>query len=136
MAVILGEDVETGSAVYLGDKERFGGLYLLGKPRTGKSTLLISLALQDMASGHGLLFIDPHSDAIRDLLARIPPSREKDVVLLDPNLEEYAFGINPLTCQNPKSYKELTFSYGLARDVFVKVFGDPLTGELGILLNK
>jgi hypothetical protein len=98
--VILGKDVETGEAITVGDTERCGGLYLLGKPRTGKSTLLISLALQDMEHGHGLLFIDPHSDAITALLARIPPGREKDVLLLDPMTEGYSFGINPLTCQN------------------------------------
>jgi hypothetical protein len=136
MEVVLGQDSETQQLVTVGDVARCGGLYLLGKPRTGKSTLMISLALQDMEHGHGLLFIDPHSDAIAALLARIPAGREEDVILLDPSVEAYAFGINPLTCKNPNSYKELAFSYGLARDIFVKVFGDPQTGELGILLDK
>jgi hypothetical protein len=136
MEVVLGQDSETHQLITLGDVARCGRLYLLGKPRTGKSTLMISLALQDMEHGHGLLLIDPHSDAIAALLARIPAGREEDVILLDPSVDAYAFGINPLTCKNPNRYKELAFAYGVARDLFVKVFGDPLTGELGILLDK
>ena len=41
--VILGEDVETGQPIWIGDVERCGGLYVLGKPRTGKSNLFVSL---------------------------------------------------------------------------------------------
>ena len=43
--VTLGTDVETGQPIWIGDIERCGGLYVLGKPRTGKSNLFISLAL-------------------------------------------------------------------------------------------
>jgi DNA replication protein DnaC len=43
--VTIGTDIETGEEVWIGDRERCGGLYVLGKPRTGKSHLLKSLAL-------------------------------------------------------------------------------------------
>jgi hypothetical protein len=33
----LGKDIETGDPVYIGDNERYGGFYILGEPRTGKS---------------------------------------------------------------------------------------------------
>lgn|SRR5512147_1330951 len=55
----IGTDVGRGDAVTIGDKERCGGVYVLGQPRTGKSDLLVSLALGDITRGHGILFIDP-----------------------------------------------------------------------------
>lgn len=63
---IIGKDFKTGETITIGDEERCGGLYILGKPRTGKSTLLISLALSDIKKG-----LDPHTDAINELLLRI-----------------------------------------------------------------
>jgi DNA replication protein DnaC len=62
--VIVGTDVETDTPVRIGFEERCGGLYILGQPRTGKSNLLVGLALSDIRRNHGILFIDPHTDAI------------------------------------------------------------------------
>jgi hypothetical protein len=95
-SVTLGHDAKTGEAVTLGEVERCGGFYVLGQARSGKSNLMISMALQDIEQGWGLLFIDPHVDAIRDILARLPPHRQSDVILLDPWEDQYAFGINVL----------------------------------------
>jgi hypothetical protein len=134
--VTIGHDIETGEIIRLGNKERCGGVYVLGKPRTGKSNLLINLARQDIENGHGLLFIDPHADAIADIIARLPGHRKDDVILLDPTDETYAFGNNPLACSNPKSLKERNITFGQAMDIFTKLFADPETGELGILLSK
>jgi hypothetical protein len=100
-AVIIGTGAETGEDLSIGDRERCGGLYVLGKPRTGKSHLLISLALQDMEHDLGLLFIDPHADAIQVILDRMPARREKDVIILDPTNDKWAFGVNPLYCRDP-----------------------------------
>lgn len=69
--------------VTIGDIERRGGLLLRGNPRTGKTTLLVNLILQDIEHGHGLLFIDPHGDAMEDILKRLP-CREEDVIYFDP----------------------------------------------------
>lgn len=83
--VIIGQDYKTRTDVAVGNMQREGGFYVLGQPRTRKSTLLVSMALQDIKNGHGLLFIDPHYDAINNLLARIPNQRLQDVILLDPS---------------------------------------------------
>jgi hypothetical protein len=37
--VIIGKDIETDEDLWIGDRERCGGMYVLGKPRTGKSHL-------------------------------------------------------------------------------------------------
>ena len=62
--VVLGTDVETGQEVWIGDIERRSGLYLLGKMGMGKSAAAVNIALQDIANGHGVFFIDPHGDAV------------------------------------------------------------------------
>src|SRR4051794_23159305 len=56
--------------VSIGDIERRSGLYMLGKPGMGKSSLLVNLAAQDIKHGHGIFFLDPHGDALLDLLRR------------------------------------------------------------------
>lgn len=98
---IVGRDIEADSLIRIGELERCGGLYVLGQPRTGKSNLLISLALADIQNGHGVLFIDPHTDVINDLLVRIPKERYKDIIFLDPTDKKRSFGINPLHCTDP-----------------------------------
>jgi hypothetical protein len=131
-AVPLGTDVEKGGAVTIGDLERCGGLYVLGQPRTSKSTLLISLALSDIKRGYGILFIDPHIDAINALLARIPESRRKDIVFLDPTHESRSFGINLLHCNDPKDIDQ---TWGRIRDIFLKLW-EQERGQLGFWLDK
>ena len=133
--VTLGTDVETGQPIWIGDIERCGGLYVLGKPRTGKSNLLISLALQDFARGIGGIFIDPHADAVQAILDRMPGNRINDVIVLDPTHPEYAFGINPLYCHNPHDLRERQLSFGQTWDVFAKAFAED-DERLGILLSK
>ncbi len=135
MRVFLGRDLTTGQPVTVGDEERCGGLYILGKPRTGKSNVLLNLALQDAQYGQGLLFIDPHADAITEFLARLPANRVRDVILLDPQDVAYPFGINLLACPDPSNLVTLTQTYKAAMDIFIKVFGDA-EGNLGIWLEK
>lgn len=71
-------------------------LHLLGPTGTGKSTLLLNLAAQDVTAGRGCAVLDPKGDLIRDLLERIPRSRLGDVVYLGPDEGARAVGINPL----------------------------------------
>src|SRR5437588_7617422 len=62
----INQETEQEEIVTIGDIERRGGLLLRGNPRTGKTTLLVNLIWQDILHGHGLMFIDPHGDAIDD----------------------------------------------------------------------
>ena len=93
--VTLGIDVETEQEVRLGDIERRSGLYLLGRPGMGKSALAVRTVLQDIANGYGVFFLDPHGDAIIDLLRCCDGETLKDFAyLFDIEDEEYSFGIN------------------------------------------
>ncbi|HEV2010901.1 MAG TPA: hypothetical protein VGS17_07745, partial [Candidatus Limnocylindria bacterium] len=73
-------------------------LYLLGPTGTGKSTAMLNLAAQDIAAGRGVGVLDPKGDLVRELLARIPRERIKDVILIAPDDNDLVVGINPLEC--------------------------------------
>jgi anion-transporting ArsA/GET3 family ATPase len=45
---------------------------IIGKTGTGKSTLLETMALQDLEHGNGFALIDPHGDLAERVAAHIP----------------------------------------------------------------
>jgi hypothetical protein len=61
---ILGTEIRDRSDVALSPEGRRQGTYVLGINGTGKSTLLLNLALQDIAAGDGLCLLDPHGDLV------------------------------------------------------------------------
>ena len=71
-------------------------IHALGPSGVGKSTLLLNLIVQAMQAGRAVVVIEPKSDLIASTLARIPPERVNDVVLLDPGDSERPVGLNPL----------------------------------------
>jgi ABC-type phosphate/phosphonate transport system ATPase subunit len=44
--------------------DRLSHVYIIGKTGVGKSTLLETLAHQDMSTGRGFALIDPHGDLV------------------------------------------------------------------------
>lgn len=82
--------------VRLDPESRFRHTYVVGQTGTGKSTLLLQMALQDIEAGDGVAVLDPHGDLVDDLLCRIPPERMDDVVLLDPADPVAVVGVNLL----------------------------------------
>src|SRR5688572_14793009 len=128
-SVTLGRD-ETGQPIKIGDIERRSGLYVLGIQGSGKTTLLKNLIFQDIQNGHGVFFLDPHGDAIDDLLQRIPKEREQDVYLVDPTDDTHTFGINLFSCLDSESLRERSASYAQAEHIFTKLFANPQTQEL------
>jgi hypothetical protein len=60
-------------------------LHVPGPTGTGKSTLLINLAMADARAGRGLAVFDPKGDLIRDLLDRLPASVGNRLILIDPD---------------------------------------------------
>ncbi len=76
----------------LSDRQRH--MYVVGQTGTGKSTFLENLALQDMISGNGFAFVDPHGDAAEKLLAMVPKERTEDVIYFSPAEMEYPMGLN------------------------------------------
>lgn len=76
----------------LGDRQRH--MYVVGQTGTGKSTFLENLALQDMLSGNGFAFVDPHGDTAEKLLSMVPKERTEDVIYFCPAETDYPMGLN------------------------------------------
>ncbi len=75
-------------------KDRMRHMYVIGKTGMGKSTLLENLAIQDIQSGEGLCFIDPHGSTASKLLDYVPEERIKDVIYFAPFDMDYPLGFN------------------------------------------
>ena len=69
--------------------------WVVGPTGSGKSTLLANLIVQDIKAGRSVVVIEPKGDLVDDILARIPKTREADVVVLDPT-DPAPVGCNPL----------------------------------------
>jgi hypothetical protein len=99
--VVLGKDKDSHAQVNLSYWQRRLGTYLVGGPGTGKTTTLLNLVMQDIASGHGLCVIDPQGKWTEDILSRIPRDRERDVIYFTPADSKRPIGINLFECLNP-----------------------------------
>jgi type IV secretory pathway TraG/TraD family ATPase VirD4 len=77
-------------------EDRFSHVYIIGKTGTGKSTLLETMALQDLEFGNGFALIDPHGDLVARIAARIPESQRNRVIYLNATDPTQPFGYNPL----------------------------------------
>jgi type IV secretory pathway TraG/TraD family ATPase VirD4 len=75
---------------------RLRHMHVLGPTGTGKSTLLVQMAVSDLEAGHGLVLLDPKGDLVQAVLERVPEHRRRDVVVLDPADTSRPVGLNPL----------------------------------------
>ncbi|MFA5777442.1 MAG: TraM recognition domain-containing protein [Parcubacteria group bacterium] len=96
--ILLGYNDYRGleTKIRLTDNDRRRHIYTIGQTGVGKSVFLQEMAKQDAKSGRGFCFIDPHGDAIEDILTVIPKERAEDVILFDPSDVERPFGLNML----------------------------------------
>jgi hypothetical protein len=69
---------------------------VVGRARTGKTTLMTHLAAARMREGRSLIVIDASGDLITSLLGLIPPGRVDDVVYIDLGDGQHPIGFNPL----------------------------------------
>lgn len=101
--LLLGYNVFRGAKkpvrLSLGDRQRH--MYTVGQTGTGKSTYLENLALQDMLSGGGFAFVDPHGDTAERLLAMVPKERTEDIIYFSPADVDYPMGLNLFEYQTP-----------------------------------
>src|SRR5712691_11308610 len=77
-------------------EDRFSHIYIIGKTGTGKSTLLETMAIQDLEHGNGFALIDPHGDLAERVAARIPSGRQLDTIYFNPSDPTQPYGYNPL----------------------------------------
>jgi len=94
----LGRTNSRGGPKAFGIKQadRLSHVYVVGRTGTGKTTLIETLAAQDIRAGRGLCVIDPHGDLAERLVARVPPERASELVYLNAADGAQPYGYNPL----------------------------------------
>lgn len=70
--------------------------YVCGMSGSGKTVMLTNIAVQRMNKGEGLFVIESKGDLFYETLARIPPPRLKDVVVIDVDDTDYPVGYDLL----------------------------------------
>ena len=78
----------------------------MGQTGTGKSTLALNLAIQDIRNGASLAVIDPHGDLVEAILSHIPKNRTNDVIYINPSDAANPVGFNVLEVR-PGQEKDL-----------------------------
>ena len=109
--------------------DRASHLYVVGKTGTGKSTLLRTMALQDLQAGRGFAVFDPHGDLIADL--RRGAAADERVILLDAHAANWTF--NPLSNVAPGQESLATAEIV---EVFHKLWADDWGPRLEHLLRN
>ncbi|OGM94236.1 hypothetical protein A2524_01015 [Candidatus Wolfebacteria bacterium RIFOXYD12_FULL_48_21] len=95
---LIGENSFRGDVrpIYLTPQDRMRHVYAIGQTGTGKSTLLVQMALEDIRQGKGVCIIDPHGELVDKTLSLIPEHRYEDVIVFDPADIASPMGLNML----------------------------------------
>lgn len=108
-------------------------MYIIGKTGMGKTNLLENLVIQDIQSGHGVAYIDPHGDTAEKLISAIPSHRINDVIYFNPADQDFPIALNVLEAVDEK-YRHLIASGLIA--VFKKLWADSWGPRLEYILRN
>ena len=130
-----------GETTFRNQKKRFGiktddrrrHVYIVGKTGMGKTELLKNMAIQDIRTGNGIAFVDPHGETAEDLLNFVPKERMKDVIYFDPSDINYPVAFNVM--ENVDPTKRNIVASGLM-DVFKKIWPDVWSARMEYILNN
>jgi hypothetical protein len=97
----------------LSTADRLMHIACIGPTGTGKSTLMINMALQDAARGDGFAVLDPKADLVADLIQRLPPARRDDAVIVNASDTERPVPFNVLANDGTETGRELVVDHVL-----------------------
>ena len=106
--------------------DRLSHVYIIGKTGTGKSTLIETLATQDIRNGEGLTVVDPHGSLVDRLAESVPEHRRNDVIFFDPTDPLQPYRYNPLARVSPE---KRPLAAGALLEVFHKMWGERAWGQ-------
>ncbi len=107
--------------------------YVIGKTGMGKTVMIRNMAIQDIANGKGVAFMDPHGEAAEELLNYIPEERIKDVVYFNPCDLNYPIAFNIMEVSNPDTRHLI--AAGLM-GVFKKIWPDVWSARMEYILHN
>lgn len=119
--------------ILLQEKDRRRHVYIIGQTGTGKTELLKHLIYQDIVAGKGLAFIDPHGDAVKEVLSMVPEERVDDVIYFNPGDFEYPPALNILETKTEEG-KHLVINSFIA--LLYKLYDPNRTGIMGPRLER
>ena len=114
-------------------KDRTRHVYCIGKTGMGKSTLLENMAIQDIQSGEGMAFVDPHGKTADLLLEYVPQERIKDVIYFAPFDTEYPISFNVM--EDVGADRRHLVANGLM-SAFKKIWVDAWSARMEYILNN
>jgi hypothetical protein len=110
-----------GTVFGIHQEDRLMHTYIIGKTGTGKSTLLKTMLLQDIAAGRGVCLLDPHGDLVQSIKDNIPPDRQADVLYLNVPDVSLTFKYNPF---KRVTYEKRSLVASAILEVFKKLWDD------------
>lgn len=113
--------------------DRTRHVYVIGKTGMGKSTMLENMAIQDIQSGNGLAFVDPHGKTAELLLDYVPENRVKDVLYFAPFDMDYPVAFNIMEDVGPD--KRHLVVNGLM-STFEKIWVDAWSARMAYILSN
>ncbi len=127
--LLLGKNMYRGeekpARIMVEDRRRH--LYIIGQTGTGKSVSLQNMIGQDIENGEGVCLIDPHGDAVENVLSRVPKHRADDVIVFNPADLERPIGLNMLE-YDPAHPEQKTFIINEMISIFDKLYDLKTTG--------
>ncbi|MBU0547059.1 MAG: CxxC-x17-CxxC domain-containing protein [Patescibacteria group bacterium] len=130
-----------GETTFRNQQKKFGiktddrrrHVYVIGKTGMGKTALLENMAIQDIQSGKGVAFIDPHGEAAENLLNFIPSERVNDVVYFNPSDLDFPIGFNIM--ERIDADQRHLITSGLM-GVFKKIWPDVWSARMEYILSN
>ncbi len=127
--LVIGTNAYRGEEreVRMSAEDRRRHVYIIGQTGTGKSVSMKNMIMQDIERGAGVCLIDPHGEAVEDVLAKIPKHRADDVILFNPADLERPFGLNMLE-YDPRFPEQKSFIVNEMIGIFDKLYDLKATG--------
>ena len=114
-------------------KDRTKHMYVIGKTGMGKSTMLENIAVQDIANGEGMAFMDPHGATAEKLLEYIPEHRIDDVLYFAPFDMQYPVSFNVM---EDVGYDKRHLVVSGLMSTFKKIFVDQWSARMEYILSN
>ena len=126
--ILLGWNTYAGNKkeIRFTEEDRFRHLYIVGQTGTGKSTMLLTLALEDVKAGNGLCILDPHGDLCDYIIDRYPKERIDDLIYFDLANTEYPIAFNPLDGTETEDERDVVTNDLI--EMFISMYGEEIFG--------